>query len=258
MTTRLLLLLLYLTISGCAFFTEATDPAEGWTVERLYIEAKRARDESNYTRAVELYEFLETRFPFGVYGQQALLDLAYVYYKTGDHESALSTADRFIRLYPQNNFVDYAYYLQGLVNFNRHYRVTDRVFPTDESQRDVSSARSAFQNFSELLVRFPNSIYAQDSSQRMVYLRNILAQYEIHVAEYYLRRKAYVAAVTRAKKVVENFGKTPSVPDALVVLAKAYRILALNDLSNDALRVLELNYPDHPGIADTKRIVLNQ
>lgn len=256
MMQKILLILLYLTISGCAFFKEATDPAEGWTVERLYTEAKRAREDSNYTRAVELYEFLETRFPFGVYGQQALLDLAFVYYKTGDHESALSTSDRFIRLYPQNSYVDYAYYLQGLVNFNRHYRVTDRLFPTDMAQRDVSSARTAFQNFGELLLRFPDSVYAEDSSKRMVYLRNILAEYEVHVAQYYLRRKAYIAAVNRAKNVVENYGKTPSVPDALVVLAKAYRILDLNDLSDDTLRVLELNYPDHPGITDTKRIVL--
>ncbi len=256
MMHKILLILLYLTISGCAFFKEATDPAEGWTVERLYTEAKRSREDSNYTRAVELYEFLETRFPFGVYGQQALLDLAFVYYKTGDHESALSTSDRFIRLYPQNNHVDYAYYLQGLVNFNRHYRVTDRIFPTDMAQRDVSSARTAFQNFSELLSRFPDSVYAEDSSMRMVYLRNILAQYEVHVAQYYLRRQAYIAVVNRAKNVVENYGKTPSVPDALVILAKAYRVLELNDLSDDALRVLEINYPDHPGITDTKRIVL--
>lgn len=255
---KIILILLYLTVTGCALFGgDEKDPAEGWTVERLYTEAKRARDTSNYTRAVELYEFLETRFPFGVYGQQALLDLAYVYYKTGDHESALSTADRFIRLYPQNKYVDYAYYLQGLVNFYRNSRATDRLFPTDMSQRDVSSARSAFQNFSELVSRFPNSVYTPDASMRMVYLRNMLARYEMHVAEYYLRRKAYIAAATRARVVVESYDKTPSVPDALVVMAKAYRILGMNDLSNDALRVLELNYPGHPGISEIRRIVLN-
>ena len=255
---KILLIVLYLTISGCALFGgDDVDPAEGWTVERLYTEAKRARENSNYTRAVELYEFLETRFPFGVYGQQALLDLAYVYYKTGDHESALSTADRFIRLYPQNNHVDYAYYLQGLVNYNRNSRVTDRIFPTDMSQRDVASARSAFQNFSELLNRFPDSVYASDSSMRMVYLRNLLAEYEMHVARYYMRRKAYVAAVNRARNVVENYGKTPSIPEALVILARSYRIMGMNDLSDDAIRVLELNYPGHPGIAETRRIVLN-
>lgn len=254
---KILLIVLYLTISGCAFFSkDSVDPAEGWTVERLYTEAKRARENSNYTRAVELYEFLETRFPFGVYGQQALLDLAYVYYKTGDHESALSTSDRFIRLYPQNNHVDYAYYLQGLVNFYRHNRATDRLFPSDTSERDVGFAGSAFQNFSELLNRFPDSIYAEDSAMRMVYLRNILAQYELHVARYYLRRGAYIAAVNRARNVVENYDKTPSVPEALVIMARVYRILDMRDLSDDALRVLELNYPGHPGISETRRIVL--
>jgi outer membrane protein assembly factor BamD len=192
-----------------------------------------------------------------VYGQQALLDLAYVYYKIDNHEEALSTCDRFIRLYPQNPHVDYAYYLQGLVNFNRNRGVTDRIFPTDYSERDISSASAAFQNFSELLERFPNSIYAEDASMRMVYLRNLLAEYEIHVARYYLRRGAYVGAANRARFVVENYSKTPSVPDALVVMAKAYKVLELDDLSADALRVLELNYPTHPGIREVRTIVLN-
>jgi len=255
---KIISILLCLVISGCAFFNkDDTDSASTWTIERLYSEAKKAMQGSNYTRAVELYEFLETRYPFGVYGQQALLDLAYVYYKIDNHESALSTADRFIRLYPQNLYVDYAYYLQGLVNFNRNRGATDRIFPTDYSERDITSASSAFQNFSELLERFPNSIYAEDASRRMVYLRNLLAEYEIHVAQYYLRRGSYIAAVNRARYVVENYARTPFVPDALVVMAKAYRVLELNDLSNDALRVLELNYPGHPGIREVRSIVLN-
>jgi outer membrane protein assembly factor BamD len=255
---KILSLFLCLSLSGCALFNkDDTDSANTWTIERLYAEAKKAMQNSNYTRAVELYEFLETRYPFGVYGQQALLDLAYVYYKIDNHESALSTCDRFIRLYPQNPYVDYAYYLQGLVNFNRNRSASDRIFPTDYSERDVNSANAAFRNFSELLERFPNSKYAEDASRRMVYLRNLLAQYEMHVAAYYLRRGAYVAAVNRARYVVENFARTPSVPEALVIMAKAYKVLGLNDLSADTLRVLELNYPAHPGIRDVKSIVLN-
>lgn len=252
---KIILILLYLTLSGCALFNKNNDdPARGWTVDRLYTEAKRARDSSNYNRAVELYEFLETRFPFGVYGQQALLDLAYVYYKTGKHDESLSACDRFIRLYPQHPNVDYAYYLKGLANFNRHRSITDRIFPTDYALRDVSSANAAFQNFSDLVWRFPDSIYSEDAAQRMVYLRNTLAEHEIYVAEYYLRRAVYVAAANRGKYVLENYDGTPSVPDALVVMAKAYRILGLEDLSNDALRVLELNHPGHPGIRDVRRI----
>lgn len=255
---KLLAILLCLILSGCAFFNKDDgNPEDTWTIERLYAEAKRAMQSSNYTRAVELYEFLETRYPFGVYGQQALLDLAYVYYKIDNHEEALSTCDRFIRLYPQNPHVDYAYYLQGLVNFNRNRGVADRIFPTEYSERDISSANAAFRNFSELLERFPNSIYAEDAAMRMVYLRNLLAEYEIHVAQYYLRRGAYIGAANRARYVVENFSKTPSVPDALIVMAKAYKVLELNDLSNDALRVLELNYPSHPGIREVRSIVLN-
>lgn len=243
--------------SGCALFNkDNSDPARGWTVERLYNEARRARDSANYNRAVELYEFLETRFPFGVYGQQALLDLAYVYYKTDDHDSALSTSDRFIRLYPQNEYVDYAYYLKGLVNYNRNRSVTERIIRTDYSLRDVSSANAAFQNFSDLVWRFPDSIYTEDAKLRMVHLRNILAEHEIYVASYYLRRGAYVAAANRAKYVIENYQRTPSTPDALVIMAKAYKALELNDLADDALRVLELNHPAHPGIREVRQIVL--
>ena len=255
---KIISILLCLVLSGCAFFNkDDADPASTWTIERLYSEAKRSMQSSNYTRAVELYEFLETRYPFGVYGQQALLDLAYVYYKIDNHESALSTCDRFIRLYPQNPHVDYAYYLQGLVNYNRNRGAADRIFPTDYSERDISSAGSAFRNFSELLERFPDSKYAEDASGRMVYLRNLLAQYEIHVARYYLRRGVYIGAVNRARYVIENYTRTPSVPDALLIMARAYKILGLDDLSNDALRVLELNYPGHPGVREVRSIVLN-
>ena len=212
---------------------------------------------SNYSRAIELYEFLETRYPFGVYGQQALLDLAYAYYKIGNAEQALATSDRFIRLYPQNPDVDYAYYLQGLVNFNKNKGTLDRIFPTDVSKRDVSAYYAAFQNFSELLERFPESKYADDAAQRMVYLRNILAENELYVASYYLRRGAYIAAVNRAKNVVTNFSRTPSVPEALVIMAKAYRIMELDDLVSDTMRILRNNYPNHPGIEDIERIAQN-
>jgi outer membrane protein assembly factor BamD len=250
-------IILIVSLSGCALFGKDEDEANNWTLERLYSEAKRSMQRQNYNRAIELYEFLETRYPFGVYGQQALLDLAYVYYKIGNQEQALSTTDRFIRLYPQNPHVDYAYYLQGLINFNRNKSLTDRFIRTDPSQRDVSSAYASFQNFSELLERFPNSRYTEDSIKRMVYLRNVLAQNEVHVASYYLRRRAFIAAINRARYVVENYSKTPSVPDALVIMAKAYRLIELDDLANDTLRVLKMNHPSHPGIPEVESIVLN-
>ncbi|NNE36740.1 MAG: outer membrane protein assembly factor BamD [Gammaproteobacteria bacterium] len=257
MLKKIFSIILIVSLSGCALFDKDEDEANSWTLERLYSEAKRSMQRQNYNRAIELYEFLETRYPFGVYGQQALLDLAYVYYKIGNEEQALSTTDRFIRLYPQNPHVDYAFYLQGLINFNKNKSLSDRFVRTDASQRDVSSAYASFQNFSELLERFPASRYSQDAIKRMVFLRNVLAQNEIHVASYYLRRRAFIAAINRARYVIENYSKTPSVPDALVILAKAYRLIELDDLANDTLRILKMNHPSHPGISEAESIVLN-
>lgn len=225
-------------------------------MERLYKEAKEALNSGYYSKAVEYYEFLETRFPFGVYGQQSLLDLAYVYYKTEDYESSISACDRFIRLYPQNPHVDYAYYLRGLVNFNRGKGITERFLPLDLSQRDPSSALRSFQDFSDLIRRYPDSEYVEDAQKRMIYLRNLLASHEVHVANYYMRRGAYVAAANRARYVVENYARTPSVPDALALMAKAYKVLEMDDLSADAIRVLELNYPNHRGIDELRDVVV--
>jgi outer membrane protein assembly factor BamD len=252
------LILLVAILSGCGLFGDDKDnPAQNWTVERLYQEAKGALDSGYYSKAVEYYEYLETRFPFGVYGQQALLDLAYAYHKTNDHDSAVSACDRFIRLYPQNPHVDYAYYLKGLTNFNRGKGFSERILKLDMTQRDPSSSLQAFRDFGELLEKYPDSIYADDTRKRMVFLRNELAQHEVNVATYYMRRGAYVAAANRARYVVENYSKTPSVPEALVVMAKAYKVLEMDDLSADALRVLETNYPNHPGVAEARSVSLD-
>ena len=257
MSIRVLLLVLLLTSSACSFFGKEEDnSAKNWTVDRLYNEAKGALESGYYSKAVQYYEFLETRFPFGVYGQQSLLDLAYAYYKTEEFDSAISACDRFVRLYPQNPHVDYAYYLRGLVNFGRGKGLTERFLPLDTSQRDTSSGLMAFRDFSELARKYPDSEYIPDAEKRMVYLRNLLAQHEVHVANYYMTRGAYVAAANRARFVVETYPKTPAVPDALVLMAKAYKVLEMDDLSGDALRVLELNYPNHPGLHEVEGILI--
>ena len=243
-----------LTLSGCSYFSEDEDETIGWDADRLYAEAKGKLDSGYYSDAVKLYQKLETRYPFGTHAQQSLLDLAYAYYKDDEPEAAVSACERFIKLYPQNVHVDYAYYLKGLTNFNKGKGLTQRFLPTDESQRDPGAALSAFQDFSELVKRFPDSQYVEDAEQRMRYLRNNLAQNEVHVANYYMRRGAFVAAANRARYVVENYPRTPAVPDALVILAKAYRVLEMNDLADDALRVLEFNYPNHPGIYEVKEV----
>jgi outer membrane protein assembly factor BamD len=219
-------------------------------VERLYEEAKKAMQSGYYSRAVEYYEILETRYPFGVIGRQSLLDLAYVYYKTEKYDEAVSACDRYIRLYPQNPAIDYAYYLKGLVNFERGKGLADRFLSIDDSQRDTGSAQQAFQDFKELAEKFPESIYLEDAQKRMVYLRNMLAQHEVNVANYYMRRGAFVAASNRARYVVENYDRSASVPEALVIMAKCYKILEMDDLYEDAVRVLRMNYPGHEGIRE--------
>ena len=256
MMKNLLIQLFFLSLLvGCSTFGDKDeDETITWDAERLYNEAKGSLDAGYFDEAVELYEKLERRFPFGVYGQQSLLDLAYAYYKANEPDQSISASNRFIKLYPQNAHVDYAYYLRGLANFNRGKGLVSRLLPKDEAQRDQGSAQQAFQDFNELVRKFPESDYRADAEQRMRYLRNNLAQNEVYIATYYMRRGAFVAAVNRARYVIENFQRTPSVPDALLILAKAYRVLEMEDLANDAIRVLENNYPNHPGLNDVKNV----
>ena len=245
-------------LSGCSYFSKDEVVAEtSWTVDRLYSEAKSSLNLGEYDKALQYYSQLEARFPFGNYAQQALLESAYAHYKADDPESAIATLDRFMRVYPLNPNMDYAFYLRALINFNRDMGLFEKYIPRDESQRDPGSARFALKDFNTLIHRFPKSKYSEDAAQRIVYLRNRLAQHEINVAHYYMRRGAYIAAANRGKYVIENYPRTPAMPDALLMMAKAYKILELNDLSEDALRVLKLNYPGHPGVAEVEKTELN-
>ncbi len=253
-----LILVLFLGVVGCSLLPETKDETIGWSAQRLYSSAKSAMNDGDYEKAIEYYESLEARYPFGKFAQQALIDIAYAYYRSDEPESAIATLDRFLHTYPRHPNVDYAYYLKGLVNFNRGKGLVERYLPQDASQRDPGAALQSFQDFSELARRFPDSRYTKDSAQRMLYLRNNLARYEVHVADYYMRRGAYVAAANRAKYVIENYQRAPAVPDALVIMAKAYKVLELNDLSSGALRVMKLNYPDHPGIVEVENLVLEE
>lgn len=237
-------------VAGCASWGKTEDRTRDWSAERLYDEAKLNMINGDYETAIDFYQKLESRFPFGTLAQQAQLDIAYSYYKFGEPASAIAAADRFIKLHPRHPNVDYAYYLKGLVHFTQGETFLDRFFPRDMSLRDPGAAAESFDAFSELVRRFPDSKYARDASQRMVYLKNMLAQHEIHIANYYMRRGAYVAAANRARYVVENFQRTPAVPEALAVMAKAYTVMGLDELAADSVRVLRLNYPNYAGIAD--------
>ncbi|OOZ40525.1 outer membrane protein assembly factor BamD [Solemya pervernicosa gill symbiont] len=251
---RLFILLgLFLSLLGCAGTLDENDETKGWSANQFYSAAKEAMSDSDYKGAIRYFELLEARYPFGRYAQQAQLESAYAYYKYEEPDSAIATLDRFIKMHPRHPNVDYAYYLKGLVNYNRGKTALDARLVSDATQRDPGAARKSFDDFSQLVNKFPASQYAKDSRQRMVYLRNLLASYEVHVADYYLRRKAYIASVNRAKYVIENYQRTPAMPDALVVMVKAYRALELEDLANDALRVFETNYPDHKELERLKR-----
>jgi outer membrane protein assembly factor BamD len=233
--------LLPLLVAGCGIFNKEFDQTRDWSASKLYNEAAQQLDAANYGRAIEYYEKLDARFPFGRYAMQGQLDLAYAYYRDEQPEAAIAAADRFIKLYPQNPFVDYAYYLKGIVNYNRSVSFIDRFIPTDASQRDPGSALDAFQDFSELARLYPDSKYAADARQRMLYLRNNLAENEVNVARYYMKRGAYVAAANRAQHVVERYQRTTAVEAALELLVAAYQKLGEKQLADDAQRVLTMN-----------------
>jgi len=213
--------------------------------QQLYEEALSAMEEDNYSLAVEKLQLLEARYPFGQYSEQAQLELIYAYFRTYEPESASAAADRFIRLHPNHDNIDYAYYMKGLTAFEQDRSFLTRYLPLDETQRDPGAARDSFDSFATLVNRYPESEYAPDAQKRMQYLKNRLAIHEIHVASYYMKRQAWVAAANRGRYVVENFQETPAVPDALAMMGEAYTELGLTELAENAYKVLELNYPDY-------------
>ncbi len=241
-------------MSGCTWLGEKQDITKDWSAARLYSAAKERLESKDYEKAIDYYEKLEARYPFGPQSQQAQLDIAYAYYRNDEAAAAVAAAQRFIKLHPRHPNVDYAYYIKGLANYVKTGGLVSRIVRKDYSKRDTGAAMEAFQDFSELTRPFPYSKYSEDAAQRMLFLKNTLAMYEVHVARYYLSRGAFVAAANRARYVVENYQRTPAMPDALVVLAKSYKAMRLTGLSEDAVRVLELNYPDHPGIQEVAEL----
>lgn len=234
-------LVLAVALAGCS---RDKKEEETRSAEELYEEASYALKYRNYGRAVRLYRTLTTQYPFGRHAEQAQLDMAYAYYGAREPEQALSTLDRFIRTYPAHPNVDYARYLKGLVNYQESRGFLRRLFPTMTIDRDHEHARRSFRDFQELIQRHPDSRYVPDARQRMVHLRNNLAEYEVMVGSYYQRRHAYIAAINRAEYVIENYPGAPATVDALILLAENYEALELPELAADTRRVLEMNYAD--------------
>lgn len=241
---RSLFCLLVLLLSGCGLLPEQIDQTKGWSVTKLYSEARSELDDRNYAAAIKLYEKLEARYPYGRFAQQAQIELAYAHYKEGEVASAIAAADRFIKLHPNHPNVDYAYYLKGLANFNDDLGLMHIISRQDMSERDPKAAREAFEAFRELVTRFPDSKYAPDSRQRMNYLVNALASHEVHVARYYLRRGAFVAAANRAQTALKSYPQAPANEEGLLIMVKAYDALGLTDLRDDAERVMKRNFPN--------------
>lgn len=238
------LLCLALLLAACGTSTE--ERADTLDARELYEAAKTSMTAGQYDDAVTYYKRLQARFPFGPYSAQGMIELAYAHWKNYEPEEALAVADRFIREHPTHAHVDYAYYLKGLINFEREKTIAERIFTEEQSTRDQTHARSAFLAFKELVQRFPDSPYAVDARQRMLFLRHNMALHELHIAEFYLEREAYIAAANRASNLVETYEETGATAGALVVMAKAYEKMNMPELAQDARRVLEHNYPAHP------------
>ncbi|MEW8027027.1 MAG: outer membrane protein assembly factor BamD [Candidatus Thiodiazotropha sp.] len=229
-----------LLLSGCSM-PDQIDVTKNWSASQFYSEAKSALMDGDYDEAIKHYNGLQARFPFGRYATQSQLDIIYAHYKNGEPESAIMTADRFIKLNPQSPYVDYAYYMKGITNYNRNQSIFSRILPSDPSERDAGAALDAFNDFDKLVRSYPKSKYSADARQRMLYLRNNLAKYQIHIAEYYMRRGAYLAAANRANRVVTQFQRTDAMQRALEIMVDAYTRLGMSELAEDARRVLILN-----------------
>lgn len=236
-------------LSGCSSNAKKTQAeTQTYTEAELYQQAANSMDSQLYTEAVATLRKLESQYPFGSFAQQAQLDIIYAYYNNSEPEAARAAADRFIRLHPNHPDVDYAYYMKGLASNTATMGLLDRFLPIDETSRDPGAARQSFNDFAQLMARFPQSKYVPDARQRMVALRNRLADYELHAANYYMKRKAYVAAINRARYVVENMQETPAVAEALAIIIEGNQHLGLKEPAQNALAVLKKNYPDHPAL----------
>lgn len=239
-----LALLLGVLIGACGLLPEEQDETKGWSAQKIYAEAKDNLGKANYEQAIKYYQKLESRYPYGRFAQQAQIEIAYAYYKDSEPVQAVVAADRFIKLHPNHPNVDYVYYLKGLANFNDDLGWAGYVTGQDLSERDPKAAREAFDAFKELATRYPGSRYTPDAVARMNYLLNALASHEVHVARYYMKRGAYVAAANRAQFALKTYPQAPANEEGLVILVKAYDALGMTDLRGDAERVLKKNFPD--------------
>jgi outer membrane protein assembly factor BamD len=235
----LVLCIAVLAVAGCR---SNRDDVQRSNPELVYEQAKRSLNSYDFNTAIRLYEALTARFPFTDQARQARLDLIYAYYRANESESAIDAADQFMRENPTHPRVDYAWYIKGLVDFERTPNILERLFRVDLTERPPTTARKAFAAFKTVVEQYPKSEYAHDSRRRMIFLRNRLAEYEVHVASYYLKRGAYVAAAQRAKGAIEQYDGAPSIREALVILIESYDRLDLKELADQSRQVYGTNF----------------
>lgn len=244
MRSLALIVALFISVSGCGLLPEVKDETVGWSANKLFTEAKEALNQANYEQAISYYEKLESRYPYGKFAQQAQMDMAYAYWKSFEPASALAAADRFIKLHPNHPNVDYIYYLKGLINFNENLGFMGHISQQDMTERDPQGARESFDAFKELITRFPDSKYTPDATMRMKYLVNALASHEVHVARYYIKREAFIAAANRAQYAVLHYPEAPAIEEALYIMIYAYGQMGMDELREDTERVMRKNFPN--------------
>lgn len=258
---RSLTLILLLLLAACDLMPKRLEDTSKWGAQEFYEKGKEQLTNGDYEGAIQTFESLEARFPYGRYAQQAQLETAYAYYKDEESAAAISAADRFIKLHPNHKNVDYAYYLKGLANFNDNLGILSTlvqgILKQDMSERDSKASRESFESFRELINRFPHSQYVSDSKKRMAHLLTVLAKGEVYVARYYMKREAYVAAVNRAQFAVKEYPRTPSTEEALSIMVEAYDALGMVELRNDTERVLAQNFPDSPYLSGYTTVAAN-
>jgi len=235
-------LALALNLAACGPAKDDIDPTAEWSVERFYSEARNELAKKNYLTAIEYYETLESRFPFGKYATQAQIDVAYAYYKFNEPDSAITALDRFIKLHPRHPSVAYAYYLKGLSNFGRGGTILDVLVERDLSAFDKNLMLVAYNDFKLLLQRFPGSRYAVDAKKRMIYLRDELAKADFETARFYASREAWVAVANRTRFILQNYQGSSVIQSTLELQLEAYRQLEMEELARDTRLIIELNY----------------
>lgn len=242
----LFLVALIVSLSACKTWwnkdDEEKNPFKGMTVEQLYTESQKALHKKEYASAIKRLEAIETMYPFSDYTEKSQMDLIYAYYKNEDYPAAAATAERFVHLYPRAKNVDYAYYMRGMANFQQSRGVFAKILPLDESWRDPGTQTQAYSDFSILIQKFPESKYKANALQRMIYLRNMFAQSELNVSNFYFKRKMYVAAISRASYLVKNYPQAPSVKPALVIMYDSNRALGFNKAAEEVMAVYKATY----------------